>query len=98
MGSEARSNADENHAYEDEGDAEPLAALEFLAQENPDEKDGDGAVERSEHADDGDLAGVQAGVIGDERGCIEEANSGEQPPHAAARQSEALARGDRSNG
>ena len=87
-------NAYEHYPGEDEDDAEPLTALEFLAKENPGEEDCDCSVERGQDADDGDLAGVQAGVIGNECGCIEEAYGCELPPDAAAGELEALARGD----
>ena len=77
-------NAHEHYPGEDEDDAEPLGAFEFFAQENPGEEDCDCAVERGQDADDGDLACVQAGIIGDECGGIEEAYGCEQPPDAAA--------------
>jgi hypothetical protein len=42
-----RLNAYKHYSYEDEHDPEPLAAFEFLAQENPGEQDCDRAIERS---------------------------------------------------
>src|SRR5579862_3320145 len=85
--------ADGDDAGEDQGYAEPLGAFHGFAEEEAGEEDGDGAVERGEDADDGDVAGDHAGVVGYEGGGVHQAGDEQEPPDFAARQRERAARG-----
>src|SRR5271155_3594549 len=74
------SEADEDDTAENQQDSQPLAAFHALAEEDSREQHGDGAVERCQHGDHGDMAGAETRVIGDEGGGVRQAGEEEQPP------------------
>src|SRR5579872_1387112 len=93
-----RLHTDQSDSQKYQDDAGPLRAFEFVAQENRGEHDRYRTVQRRQYTRDRDLFMFERQIIGDERGRVHDADSGDKPERGAARRFRALTQRDGKQG